>query len=89
MSSPQQQASKVAAVRARRSIVVLSPGGGHAQRLLPLVADLVKRGFDVHVMTRPDVRDHVEAAGGVFCDLFATYPVNPSIAIRFRFRLAS
>jgi MGT family glycosyltransferase len=55
---------------------VLSPGGGHIQRLLPLVAGLVRRGLRVHVMTRPEARAAVEAAGGVFFDLFGKFPLE-------------
>ena len=63
-------------MRASHTIVVLSPGGGHGQRLLPLVAALVKRGLRVFVMTRAELGQHVEAAGATFCDLFAKYPVE-------------
>ncbi len=60
-------------MRTSGSIVVFTPGGGHARRLLPLVASLVERDLDVHVMTRPDVRQQVQAAGAEFHDLFANY----------------
>ena len=54
--------------------VVFSAGGGHLQRLLPLIAGLVRRGLEVHVMARPEGRAPVEAAGARFFDLFAKYP---------------
>ena len=55
---------------------MFTQGGGHAQRLLPLVSGLVKRDLDVHVMTRPEVGHDVEAVGGIFRDLFAQYPLE-------------
>ena len=58
------------------SVVVFSAGGGHFQRLLPLVAGLVRRGAAVHVMTRPEAREPAEAAGARFFDLFGKYPVE-------------
>jgi MGT family glycosyltransferase len=61
-------------VHAHQSIVVMSPGGSHVQRLLPLVAGLAKRRLTVHVMTRGEARGQVEQAGGVFFDLYAKYP---------------
>jgi MGT family glycosyltransferase len=59
-----------------RSIVVFTPGGGHAERLLPLVTLLAERGYAVHVMTRPEVGPHVLHAGGRFHDLFAEFPLD-------------
>ncbi len=59
-----------------RTIVVFSPGGGHAERLLPLVTGLARRGLDVHVMTRPEAAGRVTTAGGIFHDLFAEYPLE-------------
>ena len=56
------------------SVVVLSPGGGHLQRLLPLIQGLARRGRTVHVMARPEAREPVHAAGGRFFDLFGKYP---------------
>ena len=63
-------------MRAGQTVVVICPGGGHLQRLLPLVADLTQRDLAVHVMTRAETRDQVEAAGGVFFDLFARFPLD-------------
>lgn len=58
------------------AIVVISTGGSHVQRLLPLVAGLSRRGRTVHVMTRAEARPQVEAAGGVFFDLYTKYPLE-------------
>jgi MGT family glycosyltransferase len=55
---------------------VFSAGGGHFQRLLPLVAGLRARGFDVHVMARPEAREPAEAVGARFFDLYTKYPVE-------------
>jgi MGT family glycosyltransferase len=44
--------------------------------LLPLVASLARRNLNVHVMTRPEVRQQVEAAGARFNDLFARYSLE-------------
>ena len=63
-------------VRPDQTVVVLCPGGGHVQRLLPLVAGLAARGVTVHVFTRTEGRIQVEAAGGIFLDLFAKYPLE-------------
>jgi UDP:flavonoid glycosyltransferase YjiC (YdhE family) len=63
-------------VGAGQTVVVLSPGGGHTLRLLPLIASLTKRGLAVHVMSRAEVRGPVEAAGGIFYDIFAKYPLE-------------
>ncbi len=54
----------------------MCPGSGHAERLLPLISILARRNIAVHVMTRPEVRGHVEAASGLFADLFAAYPID-------------
>jgi MGT family glycosyltransferase len=62
--------------RQARSVVVFTPGGGHAERLLPLVRLLADRGCAVHVMTRPEAATHVEHAGGCFHDLFAEFPID-------------
>ena len=61
---------------ARPTVVVFSAAGGHFQRLLPLVAGLVKRGADVHVLARPEARAKTEAAGARFFDLFAKFPLD-------------
>lgn len=63
-----------------RAVVVFSAGGGHFQRLLPLVAGLAQRGLEVHVMTRPEGRAQTEAAGAHFFDLFAKYPLDAADA---------
>jgi len=63
-------------VRAGQTVVVLPASGGHVQRLLPLIAGLAQRGLTVHVMTRAESRTQVEAAGGIFFDLFARYPLE-------------
>jgi len=63
-----------------RAVVVLSGGGGHFQRLLPLVAGLVRRGLAVQVMTRPEGRAPAEAAGARFVDLFGRYPLDAADA---------
>jgi MGT family glycosyltransferase len=62
--------------RAASSVVVFTPGGGHAERLLPLVALLAARGCAVHVLTRPEVGPHVASAGGHFHDFFSEFPVE-------------
>ena len=59
-----------------RTVVVLAAGGGHTQRLLPLIASLATRGLAVHVLSRAEHRASVEAAGGIFFDLFAKYPLE-------------
>jgi UDP:flavonoid glycosyltransferase YjiC (YdhE family) len=56
------------------SVVVFSPGGSHVTRLLPLVGALARRGLTIHVMTRASARGAVQAAGGVFFDLFGRFP---------------
>jgi UDP:flavonoid glycosyltransferase YjiC (YdhE family) len=66
--------------RGAQTAVVLSPGGGHVQRLLPLVAGLAERGLRVHVMTRPEARAAVGAAGGAFFDLFGKFPLEAADA---------
>jgi MGT family glycosyltransferase len=63
-------------MRAGQTVVVMSPGGSHVLRLLPVVAGLAKRGLTVHVMTRAEARGQVEAAGGVFFDLYTRYPLE-------------
>ena len=63
-----------------KAVVVFSAGGGHLQRLLPLVAGLVQRGLAVHVMTRPEGREPAEKAGARFVDLFARYPLDAADA---------
>ena len=65
---------------ARPTVVVFSAAGGHFQRLLPLVAGLVQRGLDVHVLTRPEGRAQAEAAGAHFFDLFTKYPLDAADA---------
>jgi len=60
----------------RQNVVVFAAGGGHFQRLLPLIAGLVQRGLTVHVMARPEGREPAEAAGAHFFDLFAKYPLD-------------
>ena len=71
--------------------MVLTPGGGHAERLLPIVQGLSRRGFDVHVMTRADVGEFVKAAGGIFSDLYKKYPVDAADreSVPFPIRLVS
>ena len=49
---------------------------GHLQRLRPLIADLSRRGHEVHVFTDTPFRDHVERAGGRFVDVFRRYPIE-------------
>jgi MGT family glycosyltransferase len=51
-------------------------GAGHFQRLRPLIAGLTRRGLAAHVFTHHDFRAHVDAAGGVFHDLFTKYPMD-------------
>jgi hypothetical protein len=63
-------------MRAGDAVVVLSPGGGHLQRLLPLIAGLVRRGRPVHVLTRAAGRAAVEATGAAFIDLLARFPLD-------------
>jgi UDP:flavonoid glycosyltransferase YjiC (YdhE family) len=58
------------------AVVVLSPGGGHLQRLLPLIAGLVRRARPVHVLTRAEGRAAVEATGAAFIDLLARFPLD-------------
>jgi MGT family glycosyltransferase len=64
----------------RATAVVFSASGGHLQRLLPLIAGLVQRGFEVHVMTRPEGRAQTEAAGARFFDLYARFPLEAADA---------
>lgn len=52
------------------------PEHGHFQRLRPLIADLVRRGFTTHVLTARRYEREVEQAGGRFVDLFAAYPLD-------------
>jgi MGT family glycosyltransferase len=49
---------------------------GHFQRLRPLIAGLTRRGVEAHVYTHHDFRAQVDAAGGVFHDLFWKYPLD-------------
>jgi len=49
---------------------------GHFQRLRPLIAGLTRRGVEAHVYTHHDFRAEVDAAGGVFHDLFSKYPLD-------------
>jgi MGT family glycosyltransferase len=49
---------------------------GHLQRLLPLVSGLSARGLTAHVFTHRSFRDHVEASGGRFVDLFADHSLQ-------------
>lgn len=58
------------------TIVVISGGGGHMQRMLPLIAALVRRGATVHVLSRREVRAAVEGVGGLFLDLDVRYPLD-------------
>lgn len=71
--------------------MVLTPGGGHAERLLPIVQGLSRRGIDVHVMTRADAGEFVKGAGGVFWDLYQKYPVDAAdrVSEPFPIRLVS
>ena len=56
-----------------RVAVFAMPEVGHHQRLRPLIADLTRRGCDVHVFSTARFRDLIERAGGTFVDLFGTY----------------
>jgi MGT family glycosyltransferase len=49
---------------------------GHFQRLRPLIAGLTRRGAEAHVYTHHDFRAQVDAAGGVFHDLFSKNPLD-------------
>ena len=52
--------------------VFCMPDRSHVNRLRPLIAGLASRGVPVHVFTGRDFRSHVERAGGIFEDLFAS-----------------
>ena len=55
---------------------VCMPEAGHFQRLRPLIAGLSARGFRPSVFTHRSFRAAVERAGGVFVDLFSSYPLE-------------
>lgn len=57
-------------------IAVFCGGGGHAERLVPLIAALTGRGLEVHVWTRADADGQIQAAGGICHDLYADYPID-------------
>lgn len=52
------------------------PDEGHFRRLLPLVSGVTAAGADAHFFTHHRFRGQVEAAGGRFVDLFASYPLD-------------
>jgi MGT family glycosyltransferase len=49
---------------------------GHFQRLRPLIAGLTRHGVEAHVYTHDEFQAQVDAAGGVFHDLFSKYPLD-------------
>jgi UDP:flavonoid glycosyltransferase YjiC (YdhE family) len=53
-----------------------TPFEGKAERLRPLIADLDRRGFEVHVFTDRRFATRVRQTGGRFVDLFGPYPVE-------------
>ncbi len=60
----------------RVAAVFCMPERSHLQRLLPVVAGLVRRGTAVSVFTDGCFRDAVERVGGRLVDLFARYPLD-------------
>jgi MGT family glycosyltransferase len=64
--------------RGRRPVaaVFATPDEGKFQRLRPLIAGLVRHGFEVHVLTDRRFAAEIEQLGGTFVDLFGSYPVD-------------
>ena len=62
--------------------VFCMPDRSHVNRLRPLIAGLASRGVPVHVFTGRDFRSHVERAGGIFEDLFASGSIEDAISPR-------
>jgi UDP:flavonoid glycosyltransferase YjiC (YdhE family) len=56
--------------------VVSTPWESKFKPLRPLIADLVRHGFEVHVLTDRRFEDDVRRAGGRFVDLFGTYSLE-------------
>lgn len=52
------------------------PEDGHFRQLRPLIADLARTGFAVHVFTHRRFGPEVERLGGIPIDLFGKYPLN-------------
>jgi hypothetical protein len=67
-------------MNARRAAIFCMPERGHLQRLLPLVAGLVRRGVDAVVFTHTAFRAPVERVGGRMVDLFECHPLDAADA---------
>lgn len=52
------------------------PEDGHFRQLRPLIADLARMGFAVHVFTHRRFGPEVERLGGIPINLFGKYPLN-------------
>lgn len=52
------------------------PEDGHFRQLRPLIADLARMGFAVHVFTHRRFGPEVERLGGIPIDLFGKYPLK-------------
>jgi UDP:flavonoid glycosyltransferase YjiC (YdhE family) len=61
---------------ARVVVFFCMPGGGHFQRLRPLVSGICASGHRAYVFTDLEFREQLESAGATFVDLFAGHTLD-------------